>query len=674
MAHLQPASPGAAGLAPPLTLMTLPPELLELIALHCACVTPPPKSEPAAAVGDAAPASEAPGEGEAAAPATARAESPSSSSSVASGEASAAASGSSSSYRSEAAPPLPRAADYSAAPPAEATPPSAVRALLMTCRRAHALLNTEANPRLYARIFRTKFDVAAIARRFGPQAVSSRSLCLELQRRCKALKRIRGTVDAGRLRNDSQAVLEENLWLAYLMLLENDGLNLQQLKWAHIDGYLQLHHTQEMLQSAIQAGYPPETPDRALALHLSYLLTDPAELATEPRDVSDEKLFVLRPFVFAAHKFDAYFGPWVVRQLPLRSDEESEPGPRAAPNNPFLADLRPRARATTITHCGQQLAVAPPILSHAACFSFFAKVERDPAVIGLTALQEGEPGPARDDVGRANSNPLLLRSEDHDKDLTRLFACADPRRSLGLKPLFHAGDFEGAWEGRFCFFDFDSYREMLAGRMRSLYEGPFGEQPQVWKVREHIVRVGNGGSMQEGGTGSILNAGYVNGAEEPDQLGDGAYVSPEKVAAARDEAASGSNVEGLRDDKGKKSLNAAVYEGWAKDGRPRDWHLYPSFGDDEEKEASDDPERYEILLSGTGHSAWGRFVLRGRVRSWDGMMIMTKEYRPDGRGRWLYRGYAVAGGRLVGRWRDTFTPDDMSGYEGCFLLSRRDAS
>ena len=44
------------------------------------------------------------------------------------------------------------------------------------------------------------------------------------------------------------------------------------------------------------------TPDRALALHLSYLLTDPAELATEPRDVSDEKLFVLRPFVFAAHK------------------------------------------------------------------------------------------------------------------------------------------------------------------------------------------------------------------------------------------------------------------------------------------------------------------------------------------------------------------------------------
>lgn len=73
---------------------------------------------------------------------------------------------------------------------------------------------------------------------------------------------------------------------------------------------------------------------------------------------------------------------------------------------------------------------------------------------------------------------------------------------------------------------------------------------------------------------------------------------------------------------------------------------------------------YEILLSGTGHSAWGRFILRGRVRTWDGLITITKEYRPDGRGRWLYRGYIVAGNKFVGRWRDTFTPEDMCGYEG----------
>lgn len=49
------------------------------------------------------------------------------------------------------------------------------------------------------------------------------------------------------------------------------------------------------------------------------------------------------------------------------------------------------------------------------------------------------------------------------------------------------------------------------------------------------------------------------------------------------------------------------------------------------------------------------------------MIIIAKEYRPDGRGRWLYRGYVTAGGKMIGRWRDTFTPDNMSGYEGWVL-------
>jgi hypothetical protein len=34
----------------------------------------------------------------------------------------------------------------------------------------------------------------------------------------------------------------------------------------------------------------------------------------------------------------------------------------------------------------------------------------------------------------------------------------------------------------------------------------------------------------------------------------------------------------------------------------------------------------EMLLTGTGHSAWGRFILKGRVRAWDGMATLVKEY------------------------------------------------
>jgi hypothetical protein len=67
-------------------------------------------------------------------------------------------------------------------------------------------------------------------------------------------------------------------------------------------------------------------------------------------------------------------------------------------------------------------------------------------------------------------------------------------------------------------------------------------------------------------------------------------------------------------------------------------------------------ERLELILSGTGHSAWGRFNLSGRVRLWDGLVYLLKDYAPENRGRWLYRGYVVGGGSMVGRWRDTFSP------------------
>lgn len=42
--------------------------------------------------------------------------------------------------------------------------------------------------------------------------------------------------------------------------------------------------------------------------------------------------------------------------------------------------------------------------------------------------------------------------------------------------------------GSQSFFDFDAYRNMLSGEPSALYEGQFGEQSQVWKMREVYVR------------------------------------------------------------------------------------------------------------------------------------------------------------------------------------------
>lgn len=571
------------------------------------------------------------------------------------------------------------------------------------------------------------------------------------------------------------------------------------LQWAEIQGYVSLHHVQEMLESTIQPGYPPESEDRALALYIAYLTSDRAEVALGDRDEAEEKLFVLRPFVFASHKvsligngdagslltqsllfffqFESLCAPWTIRHLPLppagqpsaaltvpgdssngtgrsflqRNDAAAAATPATAttssrasqPVNPFLADLTPRVKATTVYHCGQLLSFRPPVLSHAAILNFFMQVEKDPAVVELQAITErgAEPGTApvapnaeggessssrpaarqtqlgllHPSLGAGtngtecnvtdrgpNSGPLALRSLDHDSDVARLLACYDPYSSAGLPVGHFSGMFKGAWEGRFSFFDFDSYRDMLAGRMRSLYEGPFGEQPQVWKLNEHYVRVGEGTGRVVGGEGLVTHAGFTDAQvfedttklpktlEEAKDLARGQGTTGNKRTVDAGSSSGRSRNKKRRPEVSDPSSSTSKQESSPRiSARPADYHLYPQFdeqdrgaaaaqghrrsdsSDDSDADDTEDNSSYEMLLSGMGHSAWGRFVLRGRVRAWDGMVILSKEYRPDGRGRWLYRGYVTAGGTLVGRWRDSFTPADMSGYEGPFVLNRR---
>lgn len=240
------------------------------------------------------------------------------------------------------------------------------------------------------------------------------------------------------------------------------------------------------------------------------------------------------------------------------------------PAGPYLADLRPRSQAQTVTHMGRKLDLSPPNLSHAAIFSFFFRVEQDPAVQS-DLLVQGTNTPAQHqqtlpapfggglhaqqphhNVGglTAQSRPTkttlpALESRIHDRDFIRLASCIDPYTSRGLPTLYTRGDLSGNWEGRFSFFDFDSYRDMLGGRMRSLYEGPFGDQPQVWKLEERVVKLepvatapaqargtGGGGTssssersgattatttkVEPGGTGPVLNAGFeIGGGGDP---------------------------------------------------------------------------------------------------------------------------------------------------------------
>jgi hypothetical protein len=107
-------------------------------------------------------------------------------------------------------------------------PPAYLVSLLLTCRTVHNHLSIANNSRLYADIFRQKFDYAAVERRLSAKWTTASCLAQELCNRFIALKHIRN----GKPSLPSDRI---SLWNAYLMMLENDGRNEQQLlSWANL--------------------------------------------------------------------------------------------------------------------------------------------------------------------------------------------------------------------------------------------------------------------------------------------------------------------------------------------------------------------------------------------------------------------------------------------------------
>ena len=99
----------------------------------------------------------------------------------------------------------------------------------------------------------------------------------------------------------------------------------------------------------------------------------------------------------------------------------------------------------------------------------------------------------------------IMPSLYHDREWQRNLACHDPHTSTGLPPLTFRGELQGFWRGKFLFFDFEQYRQILAGDMRGVYTGSFSEQVAEMELRETVVKV----RLEEvGGRGPVLNAGY----------------------------------------------------------------------------------------------------------------------------------------------------------------------
>lgn len=170
-------------------------------------------------------------------------------------------------------------------------PPEGIIALLGVDRRTHAALSVSSNPYLWSRIFAFKFDLPCSASPLleGGRTVGPAEVCEEFKLRCTLLKRIRNRTDSLAtsyvLSPTHRDCLRSILWMAFLMMLENEGKNDRQLReYAGFDGWLRefLFHPSGASLAAWSVKvdlWPPNDERSSLALWLFWYMLKPGELS-----------------------------------------------------------------------------------------------------------------------------------------------------------------------------------------------------------------------------------------------------------------------------------------------------------------------------------------------------------------------------------------------------------
>ncbi|KAG8908236.1 hypothetical protein FRB99_008301 [Tulasnella sp. 403] len=553
-------------------------------------------------------------------------------------------------------------------------PPKDLANLLVTSKSIHRAISSSTV--LLARIFRAHFDYAALARRFRPEWLTPHALAEELKTRWKTLKRIRhiAVVWAGRKSDDEKTLLDawaktsviDDLWMAFLMLLESDGKNILQLvKWAKMHDYLNAFQSYKLVPRAERHGFQPEGLDTSLALWVAWLLTDADTLHTESRHQTETYIGLIRPFVFGAHRYDSYFAPWSIFNLPLDPPKDDPDAAqklsgryRPMQQEPYMAnDQILSNNEQAVQFLQRRFAIGAPIMTLAAINSYFVRMEYLLHVRGILPKRPDPhfitgpdtPPMAPDDYPRQGVHyPPTNNSRIYDTDFNRLVRCLNPyvESSPRGQSLCPPGTFAGAWEGRFAYFEFDAYRDMLAGQhppaIVQMDELVMGQQPQVWRVSEyHLYASSARKTVPElSPTTSTLKAIDAININSPDGSGsglEGSSSSAEEIRPLSVGPAINAHVP-LRTRFVEVPGGIYVFE----EGKVG--HLFyrkyvpsekrvvesaiaeaPSKGSGEDEGEEDEPI-LDTLITGSGHSAWGPFTLRGRVRQWDGYVSVLKDY------------------------------------------------
>ncbi|KAI9435814.1 hypothetical protein H4582DRAFT_2168347 [Lactarius indigo] len=509
-------------------------------------------------------------------------------------------------------------------------PPGELSTLMLVNRRMYASLSSTTNPSFHSRIFAAKFDTAALVRRLGARATTAPKLAAELRRRFVQLGWLRARVGCtvggggggGAMTEDAMRALHEMLWTAYLMMLENDGLNERQLReYARLDGWLRAFWFEEDGASCARLAirdnaWPPNNDISAVTMWLFWFLLRPDDyFALDETELSNATT-ILKLLALGAHEYPVCRPAWA----------------------DFVPDQV--GRCALPPAYAEYPSLSPPPLAAPAVLSYLSLAQRSST--NVDALNPLSP------LVPSSVPPLVRVSSEWDCEWERCKRLAGIESPTPESPTgtFKPGSMEGIWEGLFTYTEFSAYARLLSGAPPpTLNNSLVARHQQAWRLHEYHLL------LPEGLDSTAMKVALANPRYWPLSPGDPlrAYLPH------------GLTIEHERNGIRVREPGHVEDTFYCRCPAPEDITLEYA------------KRVREILIAGEGHSAWGQFALIGRVRPGDGYITLSKEYIDGDRGKWLYRGYFVGDvhGNFTGRWRDTLSPAEVLGYEGCFFMGRR---
>ncbi|KAH9933441.1 uncharacterized protein B0H18DRAFT_1115442 [Fomitopsis serialis] len=587
-------------------------------------------------------------------------------------------------------------------------PPKDIVPLLLSCKTIHDSLVFEHCAPLYARIYRSNFDVRAPRRRFASDELHVQNYAAQLKKCCIVLKRIRsGDLDS--------EFLQDDLWTAVLMALENDGKNGEQLDWACLDDLLRRFILERLWDGREQSGdWPSESAVNALAVWLFWYRLNSDKLDALPSEQRASILELVRPYALIGTRYPPFHAPDCHFALPMRPDRAMLTDRQKIPTPHGFWPLyrTPEESIHHIDHYGGLLEITEPLLALGAQLLFFT-LYWQPLIIPPSmpadrahalALGRTGVGETRADLEEYNaSSPVkLLEKADWDWyhnmsdkereredaprwtrgmrspsaqwecDFNRMVGCVDPYSLRPMAVTYEYGTLTGLWKG----LHLSPHPEQYFAAVQSVNFPPdfSAENPHLFmhpvylQLREHhCVSPARpapcGGNPNDNDDG--INHAWLPSAFDVREANG--IVRLRNLQRINEPAAVYETfVEGQRNSHNPETCRTCVARQKAADAllaeKVERHRRKASAGASPPRERNPPPIRTNIKM----HTCYGR------IRPWDGLVALVRvPLQPPGRfGVYIFRGYIVGGKNFVGSWRVRTDNTRAVPLEGPFIMSR----